>query len=65
MGDHLAAVSTAALAAVIQFPTPEQYDGRTCEGCGSAWFDAAVTIGPDGRVTGWAFVTCRDCGQAL
>lgn len=51
----------------------EGYDGLTCP-CGGAWFDlrigpgriGAVTLGKDGRVTGYAGVpTCRECGEAV
>lgn len=52
------------MAEVIPLPTPDRYDGRTCA-CGSAWFDAAVTIGLDGRTTSRAHVTCRTCGTPL
>ncbi|GAA2071895.1 hypothetical protein [Williamsia deligens] len=41
---------------------PDVYDGLTCEQCGEAWFQASVTVGRDGRVTGWvSTVKCTEC----
>lgn len=40
-----------------------EYDGVTCHGCGSAWFDAIVVIEKDGHVSGYNWPPkCHDCG---
>ena len=43
-----------------------EYDGQTCENCGGAWFNSAVTLNTDGTVSGYVFpLTCTDCGHEI
>lgn len=43
----------------------EQYDGRRCDECGGAWFDAVVVLGPNGHINGHDVesMKCHDCGR--